>query len=129
MLPNKQGPATMTQQTQLTQPQRTWLAALRSGQFTQGHGCLKDRTNAYCCLGVAVQEIFKVSWQQEKTGLARWYYGWYMNRSYPDPDHTAQLGLTATDVDFCIAMNDQYQYSFATIAELLEARWLSGEWN
>jgi hypothetical protein len=30
-----------------------WVAALRSGEFKQGEGCLYDeRTNSYCCLGV-----------------------------------------------------------------------------
>lgn len=28
-----------------------WLAALRSGEYKQGRGCLK-RDNRYCCLGV-----------------------------------------------------------------------------
>ncbi len=30
-----------------------WVAALRSGEFTQGHGGLYNReTDSYCCLGV-----------------------------------------------------------------------------
>lgn len=30
-----------------------WLEALRSGKFTQGHGCLYDKnTKGFCCLGV-----------------------------------------------------------------------------
>jgi hypothetical protein len=37
-----------------TQPQLDWLAALRSGEFNQTIGRLKDKTG-YCCLGVACE--------------------------------------------------------------------------
>lgn len=29
-----------------------WVKALRSGEFKQGIGGLKDKNNNYCCLGV-----------------------------------------------------------------------------
>ena len=29
-----------------------WIAALRSGKYTQGRGELKSANNEYCCLGV-----------------------------------------------------------------------------
>lgn len=32
---------------------KKWVAALRSGEYKQGKGCLCDVKNRYCCLGVA----------------------------------------------------------------------------
>ena len=29
-----------------------WVAALRSGEYKQGAGCLRSKDNYYCCLGV-----------------------------------------------------------------------------
>jgi hypothetical protein len=29
-----------------------WIKALRSGEYTQGNGRLKNKDNQYCCLGV-----------------------------------------------------------------------------
>jgi hypothetical protein len=39
--------------TNLTEPQRAWVEALRSGKYTQGQGRLRSSSNAFCCLGVA----------------------------------------------------------------------------
>ena len=36
----------------LTEPQKKWVAALRSGEFKQGKHALQDG-DCYCCLGVA----------------------------------------------------------------------------
>ena len=41
----------------LTENQKTWLAALRSGKYKKGTGCL-NQDDKFCCLGVAC-EIFK----------------------------------------------------------------------
>jgi hypothetical protein len=37
---------------------KRWVASLRSGEFKQGTGCLKDNNDKYCCLGVAC-EIYR----------------------------------------------------------------------
>jgi hypothetical protein len=36
-----------------TEPQKAWVAALRSGEYTQGKGALKNTSGGHCCLGVA----------------------------------------------------------------------------
>jgi hypothetical protein len=42
--------------TTLTEPQKKWLAALRSGEFEQGKRRLRTHDGShYCCLGVACQ--------------------------------------------------------------------------
>jgi hypothetical protein len=32
--------------------QKEWVAALRSGQYKQGKGLLRDKNDNFCCLGV-----------------------------------------------------------------------------
>lgn len=50
-----------------TEAKALWLAALRSGQYTQGRGQLFQRaTNAYCCLGVAC-DVYHL-----ETGRGEW---------------------------------------------------------
>lgn len=36
-----------------------WAAALRSGEYKQGTGCLRSRDDCYCVLGVACDVAFK----------------------------------------------------------------------
>lgn len=38
-----------------------WVAALRSGQYKQGKGKLRDKHDNYCCLGVLC-DILGVEW-------------------------------------------------------------------
>jgi hypothetical protein len=43
-----------------------WTEALRSGEFTQGEGRLRDHNDNYCCLGV-LSEVYR-----NDTGKGRW---------------------------------------------------------
>lgn len=52
----------------LTEPQKKWIEALRSGKYKQGKGFLKYK-NTYCCLGVAC-EIFKDELALEEIGVS-----------------------------------------------------------
>jgi hypothetical protein len=45
---------------------RKWLTALRSGDYTQGTGVLRNKDNCFCCLGVAI-DIFN-----KDTGFGEW---------------------------------------------------------
>lgn len=49
----------------LTEKQKKWIEALRSGKYKQGRGFLK-KDNCFCCLGVAC-EIFKEELNLEVT--------------------------------------------------------------
>jgi hypothetical protein len=42
----------------LTEPQRAWVEALRSGKYKQGRGAL-GADNEFCCLGVACELAVK----------------------------------------------------------------------
>ena len=41
--------------------QRKWIAALRSGEYEQTQGCLRDN-DGFCCLGVAVNALVPHRW-------------------------------------------------------------------
>jgi hypothetical protein len=40
-----------------------WVAALRSGEYKQGRGNLRDKDNAFCCLGVLCDILDNTKWQ------------------------------------------------------------------
>ena len=63
----------------LTEPQKKWLAALRSGEFQQCQGQL-SKDGGYCCLGVAC-EIFREELSLEKHELTS-RNGYSYNESY-----------------------------------------------
>ncbi len=44
-----------------------WIAALRSGTYKQGHRCLRNTNNEYCCLGVLCDIVDNTKWKK-KTG-------------------------------------------------------------
>lgn len=47
----------------LTEEQFTnWIEALRSGNYKQGTGKLRDKNNCYCCLGVLADTIDPEGW-------------------------------------------------------------------
>lgn len=47
---------------------RTWLAALRSGDYKQGRAVLRNSNNEFCCLGVACDLIDHDAWSEEPIG-------------------------------------------------------------
>lgn len=84
-----------------------WIAALRSGKYTQGHGVLRytddDESVEHCCLGVAAALI--------------------VGRETPlNPSHYDILPLSRADQNILISMNDDQRRSFDHIAGYLQAR-------
>lgn len=108
---------------------REWVAALRSNLFSQTRECLRNN-NGFCCLGV-VEEISGSTWVPEK--------GRY--EGYVDPDgcrldrqknwltRKAQDWLGVTDNNPIIGkyaaadLNDEKKFTFAQIADAVEANW------
>ena len=97
-----------------------WLAALRSGDYQQGTGQLKNG-DRYCCLGVAC----------EISGLGAWEFDNYRclsdvhSGSLPKEVQRA-LGL-ASDVGWVgekslVSLNDIEKLTFNQIADLIESR-------
>lgn len=57
-----------------------WVAALRSGDYKQGTGCLRDDNNNFCCLGVLcnlhAQAHPKIAAKQKDPGYYMGADGW-----------------------------------------------------
>lgn len=103
--------------------QLAWIAALRSGEFKQGEGCLHSIDNTFCCLGVLC-----VVAGDERFDKSSLYY------AYGERDNTH--GASKKAVEFAALggalgqarrgeplymLNDRYGKTFAEIADIIEA--------
>ncbi len=103
---------------------QAWIEALRSGEYQQGRGQLRDQKGRMCCLGVLCD-------LHRKAGLGEWEEGWYKNETSALPKVVvdwAGLPDFNPDVgDYPIALyNDGRDggslrpHTFAEIAYLIE---------
>lgn len=60
-----------------TEVKEKWVAALRSGEYWQGKGALRDQADAFCCLGVLVDVVCPTDWEPKP--------GYECDRAYIDP--------------------------------------------
>lgn len=94
-----------------------WLAALRSGKYSQGVYLLHDQDGGYCPLGVLM----------DVSGLGEWETSWSRSYSYRIPGSPYRLTnripceLVSHSRQLRIAhMNDLGRVSFADIADWIE---------
>jgi hypothetical protein len=90
-----------------------WLAALRSGEYRQGRGRLRDGDGdvyAYCCLGVLADLIDSEGWDGCDNS-------WKGRMSYL-PESLA-AGLIQPETEALAVLNDSGA-SFAAIADVIE---------
>ena len=105
---------------------KRWLAALRSGEYKQAKGQLRNcsynldtykatKVHGHCCLGV-LQDL------AAKDGGAQWnvHRGPQDDDGEPDKRITDFLGLDATMVAHLIEMNDDEGNTFEEIADEIE---------
>lgn len=97
-----------------------WIAALRSGKYKQGVGCLRDSTDRMCCLGVLCDLVDPngwiddgEEWQWRQPGAS------YGSAKYP-PDEITALAFEGSRGELA-TRNDQ-GVSFADIADYVEAQ-------
>lgn len=96
-----------------------WIAALRSGNYSQAQGTLKTLGNYFCCLGVLCDLSAKKSlgsWQPSGNFV---YEGAYISTSLPIALRL-KLGIACTEQDTLIKMNDKESKSFNEIADYIE---------
>ena len=82
-----------------TKTKNKWLKALRSGEYKQGSGALRETTtdtevkggDQYCCLGVLCDIVEPKKWN--RTGH-RWKNGESENGGFPRGELMKKLGLT-----------------------------------
>lgn len=101
-----------------------WLAALRSGEYTQTVGKLRRTHTGYegfCCLGVLCDLARKdggEDWKDEKYCPGQWYY---KNRGGRLPGPIASyISLTSDDRGLLIRFNDADRKTFSQIADYIE---------
>lgn len=113
---------------ELTENQKIWLAALRSGDYEQGTWRL-NRDNKFCCLGVAA-ELFKTEETEiEEELLLDVKQVWYDGCMASAPDYVVDalklLGPRADhikdEVDLSLARYNDSGKTFAEIADIFEA--------
>ena len=118
----------------LTTAQQQVLDALRSGDYTQGVGAMRNARDEYCCLGVMCDVLAPDRWDHAPpwtTPRSNYVHlGPYEgpgstthNSGSPHTDYTAHLGLPEIIVADLVQLNDQLRASFDDIANILEAYW------
>ena len=80
-----------------------WIAALRSGEYTQGRCALNPAPGYYCCLGVLCMVLGRPE-------LLTTYYEHLRKAS----------GLGVGETNGCVELNDVGQLSFNQIADYIE---------
>lgn len=109
-----------------------WIEALRSGQYRQGKGVLRDSADRFCCLGVLCDVVNKSGWgaaYDVDTSIAGndveisahpYNDGEDINAVSLPCSFRERIGLHVADTSALIAMNDSGQ-DFETIAKHIEA--------
>lgn len=101
-----------------------WVEALRSGEFSQTRGCLRDG-EGHCCLGVACELFVPESEKDTSQSLT-----YYMNAGGKLPDAVMQaLGLRTHGGNFqnwlgrstSLAERNDSGATFEEIADIIEA--------
>jgi hypothetical protein len=96
----------------LTDNQKLWLEALRSGKYKQGHNNLKT-SDSYCCLGVACELSKLDTWSTEET---------YLGHKVLIPIKVARwLKIHPYKIAYLERLNDLDLLSFSKIADHIEA--------
>jgi len=99
-----------------------WVVALRSGEYTQGKGCLEGR-EGMCCLGVlcAVADRNNVDVSmQEGTGYIS---GSTLASQQPTKAWSGIKGDMGQYLDGNLANLNDNEYSFEFLANLIEKNW------
>ena len=98
-----------------------WIAALRSGDYRQGKGCLKTPDGAYCCLGVLCEIAGIIDEDGQLIGAHSNSIG------IMSADFAEHMGVTPNGMhrsgDWSrqlTIMNDQLGFSFTLIADALD---------
>ncbi|QGT54356.1 hypothetical protein b3_0112 [Synechococcus phage B3] len=109
-----------------------WIAALRSGEYTQGKKQLHSKEGAFCCLGVLCDLYLKEKGLAWEDSGDEWYELVYDDRRYatvPPISVREWAGTNSADSNFyprngsinLIKHNDELGSDFNKIADVIEA--------
>lgn len=107
-----------------------WVTALRSGEYKQGRGHLRDG-DEYCCLGVLCDISGAGKWRNDATVFV--HFDGEEASTMPPPSIRRLVGIGASwqvttkegRREPLSYLNDDTGLSFGEIADLVEAEWLS----
>jgi hypothetical protein len=93
-----------------------WTAALRSGNYKQGAGALKNKNDEYCCLGVLCDISGEGEWVPVMKQCA------YRDKQEDNITHpgTTWSGLSLVQMNQLIYFNDDKEWTFQQIADWIE---------
>lgn len=88
-----------------------WVAALRSGKYTQGQTYLRSKTDKYCCLGV-LADLCGEKWDTISPNTYGFYevlpeYSRYTAITVFSFQYAKRVGLPQGVLSTLISMNDQ----------------------
>jgi hypothetical protein len=90
-----------------------WIAALKSGKYTQGRDHLRNDNNTHCCLGVLCDITEGIQWQRG-TIFYEAHYDNEKNNNYLPTKLARELGISNSGV-------------FSITLELVKAAYLYGK--
>lgn len=94
-----------------------FIAALRSGNYNQLRGSLRVNDH-FCAIGVLIDIIDPTTWRPRKGVSSSFLYPeFYDNQNLTQYTDTSAYGLS-----LLATWNDNYEYSFDQIADLLEEK-------
>lgn len=99
-----------------------WVAALRSGNYKQGHTQLR-RGNCFCALGVLCDVIDPNAWNKDNIQAGRiveWMKDGCISRVSMHSVHAVNAGLNSKKANDIAHMNDHCGKNFSTIADYVE---------
>ena len=100
---------------------KTWVEALRSGDYKQGRQSLRQWDN-YCCLGVACDLVDSDGWDTSQVEVGMYFYG--DNFAYmPENILADYYGLTDSEQRDLGMLNDN-GFDFDEIADQIEDRYI-----
>ena len=106
----------------LTEAQTTlrkkWISALRSGEYTQGKGCLRQAgPTAFCCLGVLSDIVDNTRWKFDEEQGDKYKYG-RSSVGMPPQEIADAVGMTDLEINHLASKNDR-GVPFSAIADLI----------
>lgn len=114
---------------QLTEPQKAWISALRSGEYKQGRTTLHRGTGEMCCLGIACA-LASQNGVQLKTSHEDGNIVYNGRIALPPPEVVQWIGLndkfgSLNDArlgdDYSLAAANDSGATFSEIADFIEA--------
>jgi len=101
---------------------RKWVEALRSGEYKQGQGALRDaRDNTWCCLGVLCEVSGLGEWGARVNDFVEFRYGGMASALLPTDGFTEAI-KASSELHVYAHMNDHEGMTFAEIADEVERR-------